>query len=69
MAQIEGRLEMDVADDEPESQAQRGSKTHSAPGSSGERSREPSWAEKEVEAERRSRASSGMGSSRGSQTK
>lgn len=54
---------MDVADDEQEASAGVKSKASS----NGERSREPSWAEKEIEAQ--SRASSGMGSSRGSQSK
>lgn len=62
--QIEGRLEMDVADEEDGP-----AKSQSAPGSTGERSREASWAEREQGIERQSRASSGMGSSRGSQTK
>lgn len=69
VSQIEGRLEMDVADEEQNSPSSQRAKTHSAPGSAGERSRETSWAEKESEIERRSRASSGIGSSRESQSK
>lgn len=56
--QVESRLEVDVADEESP-----GNK--SASGSTGERSRETSWTEKE----RDSRTSSGVGSSRGSHTK
>jgi hypothetical protein len=67
--QVETRLEMDVADDDFEAPVPIAKEIRPTTGSNGDRTREPSWVEKEVEAERRSRASSGMGSSRGSQSK
>lgn len=61
MTEVESRLEMDVAEEEPPEVSV------SAPGSTGERSRETSWQERERE--RVSRTSSAMDSSLESHSK
>ncbi|WVR04434.1 hypothetical protein IAU60_001437 [Kwoniella sp. DSM 27419] len=60
VSEVEGRLEMDVSEEDDHA----GGASGSAPASNGERSREQSWAEKE----RISRTSSGMDSSADSQS-